>query len=371
MPTPAKPKAKRRKPLVIAGTRIQRGQTYNLRLNFSESYTGVSISLPIQVISAPKPGPRLFMTALVHGDELNGLGIMRELLIEDPIKLVRGTVVAVPIVNVYGVENNSRYLPDRRDLNRAFPGSPTGSLSARLAHVVFSQIIQQCDLGIDFHTAAVGRTNYPNVRGDISDPKVKELAQAFGCGFIVDGSGPDGSLRSEAVKAGVPTIILEAGEIWKIEPGIVELGVQGSLNVLRHYDMIEGEPTAPPFQTVIRKTTWVRAERGGVLKYYVAPGDVVKKGQCLADCLDIFGGEETHINAPQDGVIVGMATMPMVKPGDAVFHVANVTEHIARLERQYVTPRKRGLHQRIQRQLATNILVKDADDDNGAGEDNG
>jgi len=358
-------KPKRRPPLSIAGRRIKRGETHDIRLQFSESYTGLSISVPIRVIAAPKSGPVVYMTALVHGDELNGLGIIRELLLENPLALTHGTVIAVPAVNVYGLEAHSRYLPDRRDLNRSFPGSSAGSLSSRLAHTVFNEIISKCDYGIDFHTAAQGRTNYPNVRGDLSDPDVKDLARAFGAGLIVDGAGPEGSLRWEAVKAGVPTIILEAGETWKIEPGIVELGVRGATNVLQRLNMMAGDPVDPPFQSLIRKTTWVRADRGGVLKYHVAPGEVVKKDQALAVNLDIFGGEQNRLTSPVDGVVLGMATMPLAKPGDAIFHIGVAPESVGRLERRMSRPKGQGLHRRIKRQLAANILVAEPEEDGG------
>ncbi len=362
-------KPARKPPLTIAGKRIKRGETYDLRLQFSESYTGLSISVPLRVIAAPKRGPVVFMTALVHGDELNGLGILRELLLEQPLNLTRGTVIAVPAVNVYGLEAHSRYLPDRRDLNRSFPGTSTGSLTSRLAHTVFNEIVSKCDYGIDFHTAAQGRTNFPNVRGGLSNPEVKDLARAFGAGLIVDGDGPDGSLRAEAVKAGVPTIILEAGETWKIEPGIVELGVRGATNVLKRLDMMEGEPMDPPFQSLIRKTAWLRAERGGVLKYHVAPGEVVKKDQLLAVNLDIFGGEQNRLNSPVDGVVLGMSTMPLAKPGDAIFHIGVAPESVGRLERRMSRPKGQGLHRRIKRHLATNILVKEPDE--GENDSNG
>ncbi len=357
-------KKTRRPPLKIAGQRIRRGESYDLRLHFSESYTGVSISVPVRVIAAPRPGPIVCFTALVHGDELNGLGIVREVFMDHPLEIRRGTIIAVPVVNVFGLENHSRYLPDRRDLNRCFPGSPTGHLTARLAHALFNEVVARADLLVDFHTAAAGRTNYPNVRGDLSVPEVTELARAFGASFIVDGSGPDGSLRAEAIKAGIPAIILEAGEIWKIEPGVVELGTRGAINVLKHYGLVDGEPEHPAFQSVIRRTTWVRAERGGILKFFVAPGDVVKKDQLLAVNLDMFGGEQNRMVSPQDGVVVGMSTMPVVRPGDPVFHIAMAPESVGRLEKRMAG--RKGLHLRIKRQLATNILVNDPETgDNG------
>jgi predicted deacylase len=344
--------------LRIAGQKIRRGESRDLFLKFSESFTGVSISVPLRVIAARLPGPTVFLTALVHGDELNGLGIIRDLLLANNLQLRRGAIIAAPVVNVFGLESLSRYLPDRRDLNRSFPGSASGSLTARLAHTIFREIIRQSDFGIDFHTAAAGRTNFPNVRGDMSHPRVAELARAFGSGLIVDGDGPAGSLRGEAVKAGVPTIILEAGETWKIEPGAVEIGVRGVLNVLKHFGMIGGEPEQPTAQWLVKNTTWIRADRGGVLNYHIVPGDMVRKGQLLATILDVFGGEQTQIVAPRKGVVLGLSTMPVVRPGDAVFHLGLAPKTIVlnRLADEQ-SPSDERVIRRVRRQLATNIVV--------------
>ncbi|MBL6764141.1 MAG: succinylglutamate desuccinylase/aspartoacylase family protein [Verrucomicrobiae bacterium] len=351
----------KRKPLVIAGQKIRRGETRDLFLNFSESFTGISVAVPVRVIAAKRPGPTVFLTGTIHGDELNGLGIIRSLLMSNTLPLKRGTVIAVPVVNVFGLENVSRYLPDRRDLNRCFPGSPTGSLSARLADTIFREVVLKSDFGVDFHTAAIGRTNFPNIRGDLKDPKVRELAQAFGSGFIVNGRGPAGSMRGEAVRAGVPTVILEAGETWKIEPGILELGVRGALNVLKHYDMLAGEPDLPPSQWLVEKTTWIRAQRGGVLTYHVAPGEQVNKGQILATNLDVFGQELNRIHAPRKGIVMGMTTMPVVKPGDAIFHLAITPKTLVHdASAKELSPADPQLMRRIRRHLATNIQVSKA-----------
>jgi predicted deacylase len=205
----------KRKAFTIAGQKVAPGETRTLSLKFSESYLGSPVTVPIHVLRARKPGPRLLLTGCVHGDELNGMGIIRELLYDQPPKLVKGTLVCVPVVNVYGLEHHLRYLPDRRDLNRDFPGSENGSLSSRLAHVIFENVVRQCDYLVDFHSAAVRRTNYPNIRADLSHPETRALARSFGCELIVNGKGPVGSLRRAALAAGVPSIILEAGEVWK------------------------------------------------------------------------------------------------------------------------------------------------------------
>jgi len=346
------------KPLRIAGQLIEPGRSYNLHLDYSESYIGVNVSLPIHVLAAPKPGPVLFLTALIHGDELNGLGIIQELLFENNIELNKGVLVAAPVVNVYGLESYSRYLPDRRDLNRSFPGRRSGSLTSRLAHLVFTEVIRHCDYGIDLHTAAVRRTNYPNIRADLDKPEVAELAAAFGCELLVHSKGAVGSLRRTAVNRGIPTIVVEAGEVWKVEPGVVELGIRGVFNVLKHLNMIPGNRVRPAYQSVIRKSRWIRAERGGVLKFHAKPGDVVHTGQVMAASLGIQGRLKHQIVSPWDGIILGMTTMPVVKPGEPVYHLALPEEPIQTIKKRISKRDGKALHTRIQADLATNITVK-------------
>ena len=346
------------KPLNIAGHKIERGQTANLHLDYSESYTGLTIPLPIHVMAAPKPGPTVFLTALIHGDELNGLGIIHDLFFEQVLPLQRGTIIAAPVVNVFGLESYSRYLPDRRDLNRSFPGRRSGSLTSRLAHLLFKEIIRQCDYGIDLHTAAVRRTNYPNIRADLDNPEVTALAKAFGCELLVHSKGAVGSLRRTAVKHGIPTIVLEAGEVWKIEPGVVDLGLRGVHNVLKHLKMLPGRRSRPAYQRLIRRSAWIRAEGGGVLKFHAMPGEVVRQGQAVATNLSILGKVKDRILSPWDGVVLGMTTMPVVKPGEPVYHLAIPDESIHDIARRIQRRNQKGLHTRVQQDLATNINLK-------------
>lgn len=346
----------KRKSFRIAGQRVLQGESRTLALKFSESYLGSPATVPIHVMRAKKPGPRVLLTGCVHGDELNGLGIIRDLLYDQPPKLVRGTLICVPVVNVYGLEHHTRYLPDRRDLNRDFPGTDKGSISSRLAYVIFNEVVRQCDLMIDFHSAAVRRTNYPNVRADLSNPAVRALARSFGCELIVNGKGPVGSLRRSATAAGVPCVILEAGEVWKIESSVVEVGVRGVMNVLKNLEMVRGKVVLPRYQTRISRTTWVRAERGGTLSFAVNPGDIVEKGQVLATNYNIFGDERSQLLAPSDGVVLGMTTMPVVKPGDAAFHIAMLSRStLNRIRKKVEEGSSRDLFKRVQTDLATNV----------------
>jgi len=346
--------------ITIAGKEIHRGETKEVRLAISETYTGNIVNLPILVLRAKQPGAIAFITGAVHGDELNGTGIIHELMYPEPLKLLSGTLLLVPVVNVFGFESGERYMPDRRDLNRSFPGSPSGSLTARFAYTIMQEIVMKCHFGIDLHTAAFQRTNYPNVRADLSDPDLLELAESFCSTLLVDGKGPDGSLRSEACKAGVPTILLEAGEPYKVEPGVLEFGVSGIRNVLILNSMLEGSVEKAPYSAVIHKTTWLRAESAGLLRFHISAGDPVHKNQAVATVYSILGQGQSQILSPVDGIVLGMATMPAVKPGEPVCHIALPTAKIRKLEQQMEDSQEESIHNQIRRDLATNVSLVDA-----------
>lgn len=346
--------------LKIAGEQIKPGETRDLHIKFSESYFGFQRILPVRVICAEEEGPKLFLTGAIHGDELAGIGIIRELLFDKPPLLKKGALICVPVVNVFGLENHMRYLSDRRDPNRCFPGYAMGSPSSRLAYVVFREIVQKCDYGLDFHSAAVRRTNYPNVRADMRNPQVKKLARAFGSEIIIDGKGPEGSLRRTAVKKRIPTIILEAGEVWKNEPGVTEIGVRGCLNVMKSLGMIDGEREEPLFQISVKKTTWIRAERGGFLSFYAKPGDLVQEGQTLAINYSIFGSERNNLVSPSNGIVLGMTTMPAVKPGEPVYHIANLHGRTYNsIKKKIQKSDDSELFSRIQEDLSTSVTIQE------------
>ena len=337
------------------------GQHKEGRLVVSESYAGVDIAIPFSVWRGEADGPAVFITAAVHGDEINGSGAIRHILMHWPFTLSAGTLVLVPVVNLMGFERHTRYLPDRRDLNRSFPGSPTGSLAARLAHAVFDGLVKPCQFGIDLHTAAVRRTNFPNIRGNLKDPATAEFARAFGAELTMHGVGPDGSLRAAAGAAGVPTIILEAGEVWKVEPTYVEHAVRGIRNCLIHLKMVEGKPEKPAYRIEADSSKWVRADNGGFLSFHVSPGDFVNQGDPIATNTDLLGNEQNVIEAPQSGVILGMTTIPSVAPGDPICHIAHPSQ-IA-LEKAEAAQDKLAdhhLHERTRGDLARNVHLSDA-----------
>lgn len=345
--------------LSIGSAFIEPGKNQDLRLKISETYTGDEIFLPIRVIRAEEPGPIVFVTAAVHGDEINGTGIVHDLLYDEEFRLLSGTLILIPIVNVFGFENHDRYLPDRRDLNRSFPGSESGSLASRMAYTLMQEIILKCDFGIDLHSAAFQRVNYPNIRADLRNSKTRKLARSFGCALVVDGKGPEGSLRREACNAGVPTIILEAGEPSKIEPTVLEIGVRGIKNVLRTYGMLNGRFDHPPYTANVAKTTWLRAEIGGILRFHVSPGDLVDAGQPVASNYSIMGERQNTLRAPADGIVLSLVTMPAVKPGEPVCHLALPSKKLSTIRKALEKASRRGLYSRLSRDLATSMVTSE------------
>lgn len=348
-------------PFELAGQKIPLGESCNLALPVSQSYSGSDVTLPVRVVRGKEPGPAVMISAAVHGDELNGTGIIRELILAPPFELLRGTLVLVPVVNILGYERNVRYLPDRRDLNRCFPGLAGGSLASRIAHTVFHDLVLSCEYLIDFHTAAVRRTNFPNVRADLRQPEVRRLARAFGCPLVVNSEGAKGTLRLAAVEAGLAAIILEAGEVWKVEPSVVEVGLRGVKNVLLELEMIEGKRERPAYQARIERSTWLRSDVGGLLRFHAAPGEVVEKGQALASCASLLGVERGVVEAPEDGIVMGLTTLPSVKPGDPVCHLAIPHKGIGRIREALEASSDGSLHDRLRDDLATSVTVDDFD----------
>jgi len=349
--------------LKMGGKTVRPGQSLDIHLEVSQRYTGDPISLPIRVHRGRRPGPTVFVSAAVHGDELNGTGVIHELMFAPEIKLVNGTLILIPVVNVFGFETQNRYMPDRRDLNRCFPGTPSGNLSSRMAHVIFKQIVGNSDYGIDLHTAAGSRTNFPNVRGDLSVPEVRRVAKAFGCELMVNGKGPTGSLRREATKAGCPTIILEAGEPCKIEPGILEIGMRGVQNVLKEFGMLPGQCVRPAYQTRVSKSLWVRSEVGGLLRFHVSPGHPVKEGEPIATNVSVFGKEQCVLVSPVNGIVLSMTTLPVVKPGEPVCHIAVPNQSLRTVRKALKEVSDTSLGHRLREDLATNISVTEREED--------
>ncbi len=362
----SKPTKKRRRLVGSWGKRrVNPGGRERFRLEAGENFTGVGVRLPVMVWRGEEDGPVLGVTAAVHGDEINGTGAIRKLIEEPPFELKRGALILVPVINIMGFERHSRYTPDRRDLNRTFPGSRGGSLTGRLAHLIMNEVVKRCDYLVDLHTAAVRRTNFPNVRADMEDPGCERLANAFGAEVIVNNTGPDGSLRREACKAGCPTIILEAGEALKVEPSVQDMTLRGIHHIMEELNMIDMtdavRPDTSPHQMVVNSSSWVRADNGGFLKFHVAPGETVQKDQPLATNTGLLGEAQGTILSPHQGIVLGMTTMPAVSPGDPIVHIAltDTRKQFRSLEKSVDKLDGDSLENQLRDDLATSITVEE------------
>ena len=323
--------------LKIGGRDIRRGTVEQILLKASEYYTATPVNVPVIVIRGSERGPIVFLTAAIHGDELNGVEIVRTIMTElDPAKL-RGTVFCTPVLNRWGFLSHSRYLPGRRDLNRYFPGDPQGNLAHRVAHKIFTEIVQHAQYGIDMHTAGVGRTNLAHIRGELDDERVRRMAKAFGTEIIMDQPAAGGTLRAAATRAGIPTIILEAGETFRFQRSMVARGVAGVRNVLADLEMIEHQVVEPRFQVIVKVSEWIRAERGGILDIRVHPGDLLYDGMEVGVVSTPFGREVTTLKSPLTGLVIGITTIPLVQPGDAICHIAKLEKTLHTVEKYCTT----------------------------------
>ena len=308
----------------IGDIEILPGESTKINLPVSSLYTGTNISIPVFVKRGKKTGPVILVSAAIHGDELNGVEIVSRLLKSKLIDKISGTFIAVPMVNVYGVINQSRYLPDRRDLNRSFPGSSAGSLAGRVAHVFLDQVVSKCDYGIDLHTGAIHRSNLPQIRANLEDEETLELAKAFNAPVLLDSNLRDGSLRESASEQGVKILLYEAGEALRFDEVSIRVGFRGVINVMRHLQMLKPtkskkEPKKP---YIAQQSGWVRANSSGFVNHLKHLGDVVKVGDVLARISDHFGDELSLVTAVIDGIIIGKQNIPLVQEGEAMYHVA-------------------------------------------------
>ncbi|MFK8031102.1 MAG: succinylglutamate desuccinylase/aspartoacylase family protein [Gammaproteobacteria bacterium] len=309
--------------ITINGTTVAPGQTASIQLPVADLYTGTSLSMPVQVICGRRAGPVLLVSAAVHGDELNGVEVIRRLLARKNVRSIRGTLIAVPIVNVHGFLDQSRYLPDRRDLNRSFPGSSKGSIASRMAHIFMRELVSKADIGIDLHTGAINRSNLPQIRGNLDDQATLELAKAFGTPVIVNSNIRDGSLRACANDLGMPMLIYEAGEALRFDEVSIRAGLRGVLNVMRHIEMLPPLKRSPVFSPLTaRSTSWVRAPASGIVSGKVKLGSSVSKGQAVAVVSDPLGSDQEDVISPFDGIVIGRSNLPLAHEGDALFNIA-------------------------------------------------
>lgn len=305
------------------------GEQRSIELSLPSFYSHTPVVMPVQVINGRRDGPVLFVSAAIHGDEINGVEIIRRLLNAKQIQKLKGTLIAVPVVNVYGFISRSRYLPDRRDLNRSFPGSEKGSMAARLAHTFMSEVVSQCTHGIDLHTGAIGRENLPQIRAKvIGSPHTAAMACAFGAPVILNSELRDGSLREAVSEFGIPVLLYEAGEALRFDEVAIRAGVKGITRVMRHLGMLPKKnlrkAAAEPL--IATNSHWVRAPQSGVLRMVVPLGAQVSKGEIIGRVADPFGKQEEPIQADTPGIIIGKTNLPLVHEGEAIFHIARFKE---------------------------------------------
>ncbi|MCA1297195.1 succinylglutamate desuccinylase/aspartoacylase family protein [Stappia indica] len=323
---PARPRggAEPRPPFAIGSFTIAPGERRTIDLPVSVLSDHTPVSMSVHVVHGARPGPTLFVSAAIHGDEIIGVDIARRVLRQPALENLRGTLLVVPIVNAFGFHSHSRYLPDRRDLNRSFPGSPRGSLAARLAHLFMTEVVARADIGIDLHSAAIHRTNLPQIRVSPSKPETLALAETFGAPVILTSPLREGSLRQAAQQHDVDILLFEGGEGLRFDEFAVRVGVSGILRVMRQLHMIGPKgvtrPKAPPIK--VGSSTWLRAPAGGLLRAFKTIGDTLTPGDLLGTVSDPFGEVEQDVVATTAGLIIGRTNLPVVNEGDALFHIA-------------------------------------------------
>ncbi len=305
----------------ILDTDVAPGERRLLWLNITESYAALPVRAPIHVVRGTANGPTLCLFGGVHGDEVNGIEIVRRIIEDTESGALRGTLIGAPIVNVPAFRLGSRYLPDRRDLNRHFPGDPSGSSASRIANVVFQQIVRRCSHLVDYHTGSLRRSNIPQVRGDGSNKTVRSMMQAFDV-VGIDTQGRKGTLRRAAMEAGIPAVLFEAGQPNLFDQDYVQAGVDGTLRLMRALRMIDDAPPATARALLYRDSVWVRADSGGILLRAVEAGATVEKGNLLGTVHDPVEGRRSEIVAPVTGQIIGHALDQVVMPGFSAFHIA-------------------------------------------------
>ncbi|RNC81237.1 MAG: succinylglutamate desuccinylase/aspartoacylase family protein [Phycisphaera sp.] len=353
-------KAAKKDPSDWFGEIIRPGEDEVVSCQISERCLGAPIKLPMHVWRGNRSGPTVLIMAALRGDEINGAGTIRHIISEQPFDLEAGTLVLVPVVNLIGFQSRSRVLPDGHDLNQHFPGSADGGPASRIAHAFFEQVVKRCDFCIDLHTPAAGRATFPYLRADMSNEKVAGLARAIGTEFIIDHKAPKGTVRNAASNVGCATIVLEAGEVSKVESAVVEYNLRGIENCLLHLRMVSGKMNKPEYHIETNETRWIRTNKGGFLDFHVAPGDIVKQGEPVATSTDLVGDDPHPIKAPRDGFVLGMSTLPTVAPGDSVCYLAYPgRSELKKIARAHERLPEESLHERMRNSLARGVMMTD------------
>ncbi|WP_408636175.1 MULTISPECIES: succinylglutamate desuccinylase/aspartoacylase family protein [Rheinheimera] len=310
----------------LGGTVIQPGQRAVVDIPFGKLYTHTELNIGAHVVHGKRPGPVLLITSALHGDEINGVEICRRLLKMPKLSQLRGTLVVVPIVNTYGFVQQSRYLPDRRDLNRSFPGSEKGSLGSRMAYQFTERILKQCTHVIDLHTGAIHRSNLPQVRASAKDKVALQMAEVFNAPIIIKAASREGTMRGTANSLGIPIILYEAGEALRFDEQSIKVGVHGIMNVMQDLGMFSpSKKTVKTGSLFSKKSSWIRAEHDGIARYYVGLGQTVQQGDVLAHIYSPYSDFEVAVEASFNGIVIGRNNLPLVNEGEALFHIAEVS----------------------------------------------
>ena len=300
---------------------VPRGRRRHLTMPSGHLPSGTSLDTPVFVTRGRQPGPTLWVSAGIHGDEICGIEAVRQVVKRVDPRDLSGVLLAVPVVNPLSFMTGSRYLPDRRDLNRSFPGNARGSLAARVAREFMHSIVEPSDVGIDLHSGSDHRFNHPQIRMDLTDERAEELGRVFGAHFLVDAGERDGSLRSAARDAGKPVLLFEGGEAHRFDDAVIEAAVTGVLRVMAHLGMLDQEPPAPTEVTTIRKTRWIRSRRSGLFLSDVEPGQAVDQGESLGRLTDVDSLQERPVLAPAAGWVLGLIRKPVVHQGNALVNL--------------------------------------------------
>ena len=321
------------------GGAVAPGETANIRFTVSETYLGDPVRIPVTIVNGEADGPALCLTAAAHGDELNGIEIVREVAHEWDHSELRGTLVCLPVLNVPGFIAQQRYLPIYdRDLNRSFPGDGSATSAKRIANRVFRNFIEPCDIGLDFHTSTRGRSNMLHVRAEMADPSVARVANAFASNVIIDSDGPSGSLRREASAVGTSTITVELGEAHRFQRPLIDAALDGVLSVMAEFGMLETEIVKwPGWRTVIDgsdEKTWLRADAGGLVEMHHDRGSLVEDGDAVCTITNPFKTDVTTVEAPFTGLLIGVPENPLVYPGNPLCHLVALDGPTLRAFRQ-------------------------------------
>ncbi len=318
---------------IIGGVEIKKGERKRVNIDMGSIYDFTDVKMTLEVIRGKKDGPVLFVSSTIHGDEINGIEIIKRLLKQEyftKLKNFSGTLIAIPIVNVFGFNDRSRYLPDRRDLNRCFPGTKNGSLASQLAHKFMKEVVKKSDYGIDLHTGSFNRFNYPQVRANLDDKKTLELANAFRAPVMIDANLRDGSLREAVSGISIPVILYEGGEALRFDEEVIEIGFNGIISVMKKIGMIKTSKLTTDHKAkkvfIAKSSHWLRASKSGIHIAHKKLGQLVKKGEILGEIANPFGDHKNFIKSNEDGLLIGISKLPLANKGDALFHIATINQ---------------------------------------------